>query len=64
MVPRLMLTTPFSEYGYQLPLTSGAHEFSYASGGPARHETPQRGCDHRFFRSGDYESRASKRPGS
>lgn len=32
---RLMLTTPFSEYGYQLPLTSGAHEFSYASGNPA-----------------------------
>lgn len=31
---RLMLTTPFSEYGYQLPLTSGAHEFSYASGAP------------------------------
>lgn len=50
MVPRLMLTTPFSEYGYQLPLTSGAHEFSYASGDPAsssaRHETH---CDHRFF---------------
>lgn len=28
----LMLTTPFSEYGYQLPLTSGAHEFSYTLG--------------------------------
>lgn len=26
-----MLTTPFSEHGYQPPLTRGAHEFSYGA---------------------------------
>jgi len=62
---RLMLTTPFSEYGYQLPLTSGAHEFSYASGAPRarpRAMKPTEAATIALFFASTITTRESERP--